>query len=263
MLLDVDGTLSPIAPRPDAAVVPAETRRVVTELARLPDAHVAVISGRSAGDAARLVAIDGLWTIGNHGFEVSAPGGPIEPRGDVEPFMEQLKTAQSRIAEIATAYPGAIVEDKRWTLSVHYRLVDRAVVPLLLEKVLETSRQLGLRVTQGKQVVEVRPPIDVDKGTAAVALADRVGALRAGASVFCAGDDRTDEDAFAALRRVRPESVTVRIGVPDDPAASETAAEFSVANTDELRLLLEDVLALRGRLGAGGGVGLSEAKELP
>jgi trehalose-phosphatase len=245
LLLDVDGTLSPIAPRPDEAVVAPETRRIVSELAALPHVYVAVISGRGAHDAARLVGVDGLWTIGNHGFEVVAPGGVVEPRTDVEPFLERLKAAQERISDAVIRYAGAIVEDKHWTFSVHYRLVDRAVVPQLLEKVLETSREFGLRATRGKQVVEVRPPIDTDKGTAAVALAQRLGVLGGDASILCAGDDSTDEDAFAALRRENARFVTIRVGGEDDPTAVETAAEFSVADTEELRELLEQVRRLR------------------
>jgi len=77
LLLDVDGTLAPIAPRPEDAEVPAATRRVLEALVARPGVHVVVVSGRSAADARRLVGVPGTWTIGNHGIETIVPDGTI------------------------------------------------------------------------------------------------------------------------------------------------------------------------------------------
>ena len=73
LLLDVDGTLAPIAERPEYAVVPPATQRVLVELVALPDTHVAIVSGRSARDARRLVNVKDVWVLGNHGIEVARP----------------------------------------------------------------------------------------------------------------------------------------------------------------------------------------------
>ena len=242
LLLDVDGTLSPIAPRPEYATVPASTQRVLRELVAMRDVHVASISGRAADDARRLVGVDGTWTIGNHGFEIAAPNGEIAARDGVARFAPRVAEAARRAKEIASDESGVIVENKRWTLSVHYRLADPQIVPELTGRVQAIATELGLRVTGGKEVLELRPPIDIDKGTAAVDLARQLGALDERGSVLVAGDDRTDEDAFRAIRRVKPLAVTIRVG--GDASARDTAAEFAVADTDGMRELLELVLQL-------------------
>ncbi|HVX38869.1 MAG TPA: trehalose-phosphatase [Gemmatimonadaceae bacterium] len=243
LLLDVDGTLSPIAPRPEYATVPPETQRVLTALVALPGVHVASISGRAADDARRLVGVDGTWTIGNHGFELARPNAPTRARDDVAAFAPRIAEAARRAEAIAARDAGVIVENKRWTLSVHYRLAHPRVVPELTAQIEAIATELGLRLTRGKEVLELRPPIDIDKGTAAVDLARQLGALADGASILCAGDDRTDEDAFRALRAAMPSAVTVRVG--GEASARETAAEFIVPDPDAMRVLLESLLARR------------------
>ena len=238
LLLDVDGTLSPIARSPQAAMIPEETRRILVRLAKLPDVHIVFVSGRAAADAARLVGLDSAWTIGNHGLEIAPPGLPAEPRSDVAPFAERIATAASRLEDVAKSYPGVTVEDKRWTLSVHYRLADRRVVTELTAKTFDIARLAGLRMTTGKEVIELRPPIDVDKGTASREIAERLGAFQPEASLLYAGDDRTDEDAFTALRAAREKFVTVRVRESESDARLPTAAEFEVPDPAALRLLL-------------------------
>jgi trehalose 6-phosphate phosphatase len=247
LLLDVDGTLSPIAERPEYAVMPPATQRVVAELAQLPFTHVAIISGRSARDARRLVSVRDAWVIGNHGIEVARPNGEPLVRADIARFETQIADAVDQCNEIAESAPGVIVEDKRWTLSVHYRLANPSIVPAVSSHVARIAQSLGLSVTVGKEVLEVRPPVDVNKGTAAVELASELRALAADASLFCAGDDRTDEDAFIDLRLAQASAVTVHVASDEDPPT--TAAEFVVADTDEMRTLLEIILEQRKTMG--------------
>lgn len=245
LLLDIDGTLSPIAPRPEYAIVPDVTRQLLNDLTATPDVHVVVVTGRSADDGRRLVCADGAWMIGNHGIEVAPPHRTASAREDVAHFEPRIANAVARARQCAEdpAWQGVIVEDKRWTLSVHYRLAHPRIVPELTRAMEQVAAELGLKVTLGKEVVELRPPIAVDKGTAAVELADTLGATHDGASLFAAGDDRTDEDMFRALRAHQPRAVTVRVGVGE----ADTGAEFSVATTDDVRELLAAVLALRRR----------------
>jgi trehalose 6-phosphate phosphatase len=247
LLLDIDGTLAPIAGRPADAALPDATRLVVDDLARTPGVEVVAVSGRSAEDSRRLIHLDDTWIIGNHGIEVARPMEAPVPRAEVAPFAPRVAEASVRAAKYARDIPGVIVEDKQWTLSVHYRLANHDIVPGLTEEVRSIARDLGLRLTTGKEVLELRPPIDINKGTAAVELAARLGALDGDASLFCAGDDRTDEDMFREVRRAQPRSVTVRVG--DDRSAPDTSAEFAVSNPDEMRALLEQILAQR-RAGA-------------
>jgi len=248
LLLDVDGTLAPIAERPEYAAMPVATRRVVEELAHEPRTHVAIISGRSARDARRLVGVRDVWVIGNHGMEVARPNAEPLVRADIARFEKQIAEAIDRCNVIADSAPGVIIEDKRWTLSVHYRLANPSIVPALSSHVASVAQGLGLSVTVGKEVLEVRPPVDVNKGTASVELARELNALADGASVFCAGDDRTDEDAFIDLRIAQPAAVTVHVASDED--LPTTAAEFVVSDTDEMRTLLELILEQRRTAGS-------------
>lgn len=237
IMLDVDGTLAPIAPRPDAVVVPAETRRAIATLAARDDMHVVLVSGRAAADARRLVSALHVWVIGNHGFEITGPDGEELVEQQVAHYRPVVAQAARRLAAQVAHVPGVILEDKGWTLSVHYRLADPAVVPRLRAAVEETVAHLGLRLTFGKEVLEVRPPVRVDKGTAVVQLGLKLGGLGDSGSLMFVGDDQTDEDAFRALRARAGHSVTVR--VLHDDVAAPTAAEFSAHDPIEVRAFLE------------------------
>lgn len=240
LLLDVDGTLAPIVPRHDEAAVPEPTRRVLAALVDRADVHVALVSGRAARDAARIAGVPGVWVIGNHGFEVESPDGVVHPDPRVEGVRERMAEAARRIAPRITAWPGVLLEDKRWTLSIHYRLANPAVVPALSGVVQDVARELGLRTTSGKKVLEVRAPIAIDKGSAVVALAERLHALAESAAAVFVGDDVTDEDAFRALRARSARAVTVRVTHGDDV---ETAAELAVGDPEAVREFLEWLLA--------------------
>lgn len=242
LLLDIDGTLAPIAPRPEYAIVPGATQHLLADLAALPDVHVVVVTGRAAADGRRLVCVDSAWVVGNHGIEIARPNEDADPNADVARFAPAIAEASRRATEIASApdHQGVIVEDKRWTMSVHYRLAHPRIVPALTAQLTSIATELGLKVTHGKEVLELRPPVSIDKGTAALHLADLLGAMHAGASLFAAGDDRTDEDMFRELRAHQPTAVTVHVG-----AARDTVAEFSVPDTDAMRELLGAILELR------------------
>jgi trehalose 6-phosphate phosphatase len=232
LLLDIDGTISPIAPRPEYAIVPGTTQGVLNELAAAPDVIVAAITGRGAADGRRIVCVDDAWIIGNHGIELAAPRREPTVRQEVarfEPLMHEAVARARRFCE-SDGHQGVIVEDKHWTLSVHYRLAHPRIVPELKAEVERIAADLGLNVTHGKEVIEMRPPVALDKGTAAL-------------SLLAAGDDRTDEDMFRALRSHQPRAVTVRVGPESVSQASE--AEFRVADTDAMRALLSAVLELR------------------
>ena len=248
-LLDIDGTLAPIAPHPSHAVVPDETRRVVSELAALPDTIVVAVSGRAAADASQILRVPGSWTIGNHGFEVAAPGEAPRPREDVARFGDALAAAAKECREIAAGRQGVLVEDKRWTVSIHYRLADPDTSLAVVSAARQIAAGLGLRATSGRRVIELRPPIDVDKGTASVDLLRQLDALGPGASIFAAGDDRTDEDTFRRVRAASPRAVTVRVMAQEDGDVTrwdyDSVAELSVEDPASLLSLLAAIVALR------------------
>lgn len=245
VMLDVDGTLAPIAPTPSAAGVPQRTRDVIETLVSLPDIHVALVSGRAAGDARRMLPVPGLWVLGNHGMERLDPGGHREVSRAVAPYERAVARAAAALRQALAELHGVLVEDKQLTLSVHYRLADRSIVPRVRSAVEHVAAVDGLRLTAGKEVLELRPPVQVNKGTAILELANELGTVRGRGALLYAGDDRTDEDAFELLRAELPRSVTVRVATEPLPGGADTRAEFSVPGTEQLRELLEWIAAKR------------------
>ncbi|MEO5568595.1 MAG: trehalose-phosphatase [Gemmatimonadaceae bacterium] len=242
ILLDIDGTLAPIAPRPDQAKVPLETCKALESLIEIPDAHVAMVTGRSVHDARRMLPLKGLGVIGNHGFEMLGEAGEVISEPAAHSFLDVIATAARRLAKLTKEVPGVVLEDKRWTLSVHYRLAARPAIPTLTEHIHALAKELGLKVTRGKEVLELRPPLDVNKGTAGVLWVKRLGTVASG-SVLYIGDDRTDEDAFRELRVAFPRAVTIRVGDPDHGETTE--AEFRVETPAEVKNFLVALVSVR------------------
>jgi trehalose 6-phosphate phosphatase len=216
ILLDVDGTLAPIAPRPADARVPAEAQAEVRRLAGTY-ALVACISGRTGADARRLVGVDGVRYIGSHGLE-------LEP---------EAADWRDRIRSFAAGVDWP-VEDKELTVSFHYRdAEDEEAALSRLEEVAERARREGLVPRFGRKVLEVRPPVRADKGTAVRHLLAEAELERA----LYAGDDTTDVDAFRALDGLE---LAVRVAVSSDEAPEELVrgADVVVGSPEELVTLL-------------------------
>ena len=243
LMLDVDGTLAPIAPRPEDAAVAPVTRALLERVVANPAITVVLVSGRSAADANGIVGVRGVWTVGNHGFEILTPAGEMETDADLANQSAAITQAARELEPIVAAVHGAKLENKRWTLSVHYRLAARDAVPALRAAVERTALGLRLRVTDGKEVVEVRPAAHVDKGTAVVMMGERLHGFDAAASILFAGDDRTDEDAFRSLRARSPRAVTIRV---DDGGTRDTAAEITMRDPAAVHEFLEWLAARRG-----------------
>jgi trehalose 6-phosphate phosphatase len=179
--------------------------------------------------------------VGNHGAEVVSPDGVVEIHPEVAAFGHAVAAAHAELASELRPLPGVLVEDKRWSLSIHTRLADRAAVPTVREAVERAARAHGLRVLPGKEIYELRAPVGVHKGTAVWSLAERLGATGRDASVMFAGDDVTDEDAFLLLRERAAHALTIRVSAV--PASS--AAEFAVPDTEAVRQVIEQLVGLR------------------
>ena len=217
IFLDVDGTLAPIVPRPEDARVPDEAR---AEVARLADRYalVACVSGRTGEDARRLVGVAGVRYVGAHGLEL-AP--------DADRWRDEIHSFAATVD-----WP---VEDKGLTVSFHYRQAeDESAALEYLEEVSEQARRAGLIPRFGRKVLEIRPPVHADKGTAVQQMLDEAGLRRA----LYAGDDSTDADGFRALDGL---DVGVRVAVSSDEAPSELIrlADVVVASPAELLQLLK------------------------
>jgi len=242
VLTDIDGTLAPIVPTPDMSEISEELKGL---LRRLSERFllVAGISGRKAEDAFELVGLEDVVYFGNHGFEILRDG-EVEVIPEALPYLEKVQELE-RLAREELAPQGAFVEEKGITASVHYRNATREVGEKCVEFVKREGKRLGLRITVGRGVVEARPPIRADKGTAVRTLVEEYGADRA----MFIGDDTTDLDAFRELEQLRSEGglkEILRVGVASDegPPEIETEADIVVDGVDGvgdvLRALLKD-----------------------
>ncbi|CAA9430614.1 MAG: Trehalose-6-phosphate phosphatase [uncultured Rubrobacteraceae bacterium] len=242
ILTDIDGTLAPIVPTPDAAEVSGELQRL---LRRLSGTYrvVAGISGRAALDAFRLVRLKEIVYYGNHGFEVLRDG-EVEVVPEAAPYKEKVEELEQRARDELEPL-GAFVEEKGITVSVHYRNVSLEIGERCKRLVEREGERLGLRVTIGRGVAEARPPIKADKGTAVRKIVEEYEPTKA----LFIGDDTTDLDAFRELERLREEGVlreTLRIGVKSDEGPPEIVSEADVAvdgveGVEEvLRMLTDD-----------------------
>lgn len=243
VLTDIDGTISPIAPTPDAAYVTPTARQHLASLAERLDL-VAAISGRAAADAARMVDLPQLIYIGNHGLDVWRNGAG-QPLPVAAPFAAAIANVL-RQAESQINIPGVLWENKGVTASVHYRqTADPHRAQAELGAVLRAlTIANGLRLTGGMMVWEIRPPLQINKGVAVRSLVEEHG-LR-GACFF--GDDRTDADAFVALREMRAASTcaTLAIGVlgADTPLIVRETADVLVDGVAGVEHMLGQMVAL-------------------
>lgn len=231
LAFDFDGTLAPIvASRQEAAMRPA-TAGLLRELCAFYP--VAVISGRSRDDVAGRLAGAGVkYVVGNHG---------LEPGVDLDAFEQQMRRALPLLEAALAPIPGLDLEDKRYSLAVHYRRSRRRREALAAIEAATEALPVVTRLVRGKHVVNVVPARAANKGDALLGLSAREGARAA----LYVGDDLTDEDVF----RLDPSSrvVGVRVG-----ASSASAAGYYLRSQREIDVLLARLVALRATGGADG-----------
>jgi trehalose 6-phosphate phosphatase len=239
LITDIDGTLSPIAPTPDAARVSAFAREQLAALAQQVEV-VAAVSGRAASDAAAMVRLPNIIYVGNHGFEIWRDG-VSQPIPEAQPYValidDLLRQAQARVS-----LPGIIFENKGATASIHYRQApDPHAAETEIKTVLD-DLAAELQVTRGRMVWEIRPPLEVNKG---VAIASLVQEHKLRGAMFI-GDDRTDADGFIVLRDLREQGIcqTLSIGVtgPETPAIVTETADLLVEGVPGVERLLAQLV---------------------
>jgi trehalose 6-phosphate phosphatase len=223
---DIDGVLAPIVQRAEEAKVRQETSLLLGRLARRY-AGVGCISGRSATEARRLVGVGGIAYAGSHGAELLAPGA-VQPRtneafksweGRVKAFVAERDRPDLRRLRVR-------IEDKGPIAALHWRgAPDEEAARQRIEEIAHEAEAAGLGTHWGRKVLELRPPVEFDKGLALRELVELYGARMA----LFGGDDVTDLDAFDALTALVEEGAldsAVRVGVRSDegpPAIVERA----------------------------------------
>ena len=245
ILLDVDGVLAPIVEQPDDAHMPETTRRPLIEVAKRYGI-VACVSGRRASDARRIVSLGSIAYLGSHGSEILR-AGTIAPELDRElqawtrrvqaftrdAFGEELKRLRVRL------------EDKEAIAALHWRGVpDEDDAQAAVADVARAAEQAGFVTHWGRKVLEIRPPVRIDKGAGIVRLL-RDADLAAAVYV---GDDLTDVDAFHGLDELREKGAVrhvVKVGVASEegPPELEREADVMVDGTGGVRELLQALIA--------------------
>ncbi|MDP3880144.1 MAG: trehalose-phosphatase [Dehalococcoidales bacterium] len=244
LLSDYDGTLTPIVSRPEQAILTPGVRDKLRALASRPAVSVGIISGRSLAEVKSLVAVDGIYYAGNHGFEIEGPGITfIHPvaRTAQSQIRDILRQLTARLADIE----GVLVEDKGLSLSVHYRLVrekEEETVAQIFRKVTAPWSDKGeIRITTGKKVWEVRPRIDWHKGKAVEAISREIkqSLKLEQLLIIYLGDDTTDEDAFRIIHH--PDGWSIFVG-GENPSSN---AEYFLNSTVEVTTFLSRLIDLK------------------
>lgn len=248
VLLDIDGTLAPIVRHADDAHVPEGTR---TALIAVANAYgcVACVSGRQASTARRIVSLGSIAYVGAHGSELLRPGG-----GEVE-MDREVAAWRDRVRRFAAAHDTDELrrlrirtEDKDAIAALHWRgAPDEDAAEAALTVVAAAAERAGLAVHWGRKVLEIRPPVAIDKGRGIRRL---LRDTDLDAAVYV-GDDRTDLDAFAGLRtlvsagRLRS-ALCVGVVSEETPPDLREQADLLVDGTAGVRTLLEALVAGEG-----------------
>jgi trehalose 6-phosphate phosphatase len=234
---DFDGTLCATASHPSEVWLPERTLLVLRELLQLTDVSVAVISGRALDDLAYLLPPE-IPRAGNHGLEIEGPG--IEfVHADAVAMRQELAARCNALAAVVSRWPGAWVENKGLSATLHYRNVDSRYVADLLftarQSVSSSGREFAFR--SGLKALEIRPNIGWSKGEALLYMREKLGPFDV---CIALGDDRTDEQMFVANKG----GINVLVG-----QVRSTAADLHLMDPVEVREFLTYVAEFRRRAG--------------
>ncbi|MCK4420030.1 trehalose-phosphatase [Candidatus Aerophobetes bacterium] len=229
MLIDYDGTLTPIVKKPELANLSLQMKECLQELAGNPHLTLGIISGRTMEDLQERVGLNGIIYVGNHGLEIEGPGityvNPVAR--ETKPFLHSL--CQDISKELA-GIKGAIIEDKGLTLSLHYRLVDEAQVGELNRIFCEIAKSFAapgrIKVGEGRMVYEVKPAVDWDKGKAIALIAQNLSWKGEPLTIFL-GDDVTDYDGFRMVDKSG--GISIYVGEED----AESVAQYLLCSPKE------------------------------
>ncbi|WIM87699.1 trehalose-phosphatase [Candidatus Mycobacterium wuenschmannii] len=228
---DFDGTLSEIVNDPAAARLVDGAADALTALCN--QCPVAILSGRDLADVRDRVGLPGLWYAGSHGFELTGPDGQHHQNAEAAASIPVLTEAARELADQLGGIAGVAVEHKQFGVAVHYRNAARDRVGEVLATVRQAGQRTSLRVTTGREVIELRPDVDWDKGKTLRWVLDYIRDNQGGGPLLpiYLGDDITDEDAFDA---VADDGVAILVR-HDDDGDRATAARYALESPDKAR----------------------------
>jgi trehalose 6-phosphate phosphatase len=237
VFFDFDGTLSNIVNNPDAAELVAGAADALTALtAQCP---VAILSGRDLADVRQRIGLPGIWYAGSHGFELTGADGEHHQNAEAAQSIPVLEQAAAELADQLGDIPGVVVEHKRFGVAVHYRNAARDRVDKVAAAVRSAGRRDALRVTTGREVIELRPNVDWDKGKTLRWVLDHIRDNEQAGPLLpiYLGDDITDEDAFDAVAQ---DGIPIVVRHSDDGDRA-TAATYALDSPDRAREFTEEL----------------------
>lgn len=245
ILLDVDGTLAPIVRHAEDAHVPEPTRVPLIAVAKTYGL-VACVSGRQATVARRIVSLGTIWYVGNHGAEILRPGGTeVELDPEVAAYVRRIKEFVDDTWDDELDRLRVRREDKGLIAAYHWRGAPAEdAAEAAVRTLAEQAERKGFVVHWGRKVLEVRPPVALDKGRGIARMIRETGDVEAALYV---GDDRTDLDAFRGLRQLVDDGrlrTALCVGVRSDetPEEIEREADLLVDGPRGVRDLLQALL---------------------
>ncbi|MBV8180587.1 MAG: trehalose-phosphatase [Mycobacterium sp.] len=237
VFFDFDGTLSDIVQNPGGARLVEGAAEALTSLtAQCP---VAILSGRDLADVRQRIGLPGIWYAGSHGFELTGPDGAHHENAEAAASIPVLGQVAAELADQLGHIPGVVVEHKRFGVAVHYRNAERDRVGEVTAAVRRAGQRTALRVTTGREVIELRPNVDWDKGKTLRWVLDHIrdDEQRGPLSPIYLGDDITDEDAFDA---VRDDGIAIVVRHYDDGDRA-TAATYALDSPERARDFTEQL----------------------
>ena len=236
LLFDFDGTLTPFQPDPDVVSLDDEVRGLLAALALKPNSTLGIISGRRLPDLEKRLKIPGeVYVAGFHGLEIHTPGEAFM-HPDAAAATATLRVIAEAIGPHLASLPGVFIEDKVFSIALHFREAEPAVRAVAQSRFMDAAREHldsgRLRVLPGACVVELLPGVSWHKGSALQWIRERIERVHGPTFTVYVGDDVTDEDAF---RAVGPEGMTI--------SASDRAsgAEFFVNGPAGVKRLLHSL----------------------
>jgi len=230
VFLDYDGTLTPIVDRPELAVLSQDMREALELLSR--QCPVGIISGRDRKDVADLVNLDSLIYAGSHGFDIAGPEGLHLHHEVGAQFSSTLDHAERDIRNRLHHISGSLIERKKFSISVHYRLINPDHVSQVEKIITQVLIDFpNLRRSKGKKVFEIQPRLEWDKGKALLWLLDGLNWKENNYYPIYIGDDLTDEDAFRVLQ-------DVGLGIVVEEGYRFSSATYALQNPNEVQQFL-------------------------
>lgn len=233
VLLDFDGTLAPIAAAPEAVRLDRETRRILANLNKPPHDTLAILSGRSLKEVSSLVRLKNVIYAGNHGLEINGRGFKLPPKArEARKLRKFIKLLAQKFRMAFGSFQGILVEDKNFTLSLHFRRLPAEQAFLfnrLVRFFREKYEKYPLVWVRGKKVWEIRPRVYWGKGDTALYLLQKIP----GAFPLAIGDDVSDEDMFKAIAK---RGIAIRVG-----NSKTSEADYYLKSPSEVRVFLENL----------------------